>query len=345
MYSLGCMIVASVFGRSGPVAGDDKKTRRLSLLTPQERELYGQIVQQLVNNCSAHADRTKASKNSPTYWIIFREVESWEKVDRMIQKVHNGDYTVSVWAEEWHKRISDLRGLEKRVSLAIDAGKDASGKDREAKVQAIADLRLRIKNALKEARDELVKQVRDKQLTDNPQIHKVLRFLAERWRHLTVFREWTEVPMDCSEEAKLFVQVREPQQSTKDKQESFLNPSTKAIFTIEELDTPLRELGMVQHNIGPNSPSVHRRSSSVVLRSEGFFEHHYASKGGKFQKSSLGDRLHFIVNLALDQVNGTLATAQGRANSAPPSSTSRGPRFDFSIFSGFLGSSKGEDDN
>ena len=85
-----------------------------------------------------------------------------------------------------------------------------------------------------------------------------------------------------------------------------------------------------------NIPGPIRRSpSSVVLTAEGFVDFRYVDDAfppkGKATRSSIGDRLHLIINLALDQVNQKLAGREGKVSEAAPSSQSEGPRYDFSF--------------
>ena len=344
--NLGLQFITSVFGGGVSSKKEDKKDmRRSSLLSPDEKNLYDKIVNDLFEDCSKvrieYPISTSKSDTPPMYAIIFRQSESWESVDDLLNMIPNQDYEMCVWIEKWQQRISDLRGLQKRIH---DAGnhilqeKKKSGNfadqpadqsiDTYKKIIAFA--KKRIVEILDDANKELSNDVK---LTENPSSAHVLKFLNENWLHLTVFSEWAEVPMD---ETRLFVHVRQPKDRMVD-EAKFVNLSTKAIFTIEEIDstkqesrpdelsnafiiiTP-KEIGLIRQCIGPKTPTSMRRTpSSVVLTQEEFYNFEDVEDATRTAKqhtqSSIADKLHLIVNLSLDQVNEQLAKRNGAVGS------------------------------
>ena len=366
-FQLGFQLIFSAFG-GGLLKEDKKNIKRSALLSAEQKSLYDKIVRDLFDCCSKVRIEhpISISGTAPIYAIIFRQSESWNSLEDLFNRIPNPDYEMSVWIEKWLQRISDLRGLQKRIhnsanhilqekkQLCGDQKLEPHKTSRVSKAietykKVIVYAKKRIVDILEDAFKEYSKDLCDIKLTQNPCSALVLKFLQENWLHLTVFSEWAEVPMD---ERRLFVQVRQPKDPLLDEAQ-FVNLSTKAIFTIEEVDskkqesqnnelnnafivTP-KEIGLIRQCIGPKSPNPTRRSaSSVVLTQEEFYNYEYVEDVTKTTnqptQSSLADTLHLIVNLSLDKVNERLAKREGIVNLAPPSSASEGPRLDLSVF-------------
>lgn len=366
---LGLQWVVSAFGGTSPTKEEKKEDKRASLLSPDERILRDKIVRDLFDTCSktrVEHPTNPQSNATPQYAIIFRESQSWKDVEFLLDGVIDQDYKIVIWKEKWLQLIGDLRSAQTRVhnaaklilKLQEEGESNVQGQIGTYKSTMNAG-KMRIVKLLQQAKQELQADVKYPFLKQNVLAARVLRFLTDYWVHLTVFSEWHEVPMD---EKRLFVQIREPKDPNTNLA-LFVNLSTKGIFTVEELDADMKErqysseeepyklkrtkeIGMKRHCIGPKSPAQSRRTSSVKLTAEAFYDFQYVDDAPqehnmKPTKSSIGDRLHLIVNLALDQVNSLLALKDGQENLELPSSHSVGPRLDLTfLISRFIGAPK-----
>ena len=254
---LGLQLIVSAFGGRSPSVPEDKPgdkaTRRASLLTSDEQALYKKIVDGLFGECS---QVRKVHQGTPIYAVIFRQSESWDTVEKIFAAITGSDYTVNLFVERWQSKFRELRGLQKEIhDLATlilklqrpndrDDPKDDLLKDPDSRATTIACYKStislkkeRIVRILDAAKDDLNSDSRNRTLLVTEKAAAALNFLNENWPLLTVFAEWAEVPMDAK---RLFVRVCHPRDPEVD-EEQFLNLSTKAIFTIEEIDVERRE--------------------------------------------------------------------------------------------------------
>lgn len=93
-------------------------------MTPDEKGCYTKIVKDLLNVCTERLSHPILGKNGncrQVYALIFRESESWEKVEKMFQHfdifaLSKADPEITDWKLEWQLRIWAMRSMQDHIT-------------------------------------------------------------------------------------------------------------------------------------------------------------------------------------------------------------------------------------
>lgn len=298
------------------------KTPCFSPLSSQDETLYHEIVNDIIR---LHIEQRTKQSSSENRVLIFRESQSWKTAEGLLGNIQSTDKKIQKWVKDWLNRIQAMRDSRgkiqdhsssiKQLTSELELCKEDSSKNE--KQNEINLLKGRIgyhKNLicckLKEGRENL--DALESMITASDSRQEVISFLNTYWLHLQVFSEWPEVSLD---EAKISVQLKRRKSDFIPFQE-LINPSTKAIFTINSSIKKTNECGktistaevQIENQFFDKTEPPKKNGSSITIVQDTFLYNLDFSQPGESlatleKHNANAERFERIVTMALNRVN------------------------------------------
>lgn len=267
-----------------------------STLSGRGQAFYDALVDNLFEECAKAVESQNASD---TLQLVIRHSHSWRVLDWLLIEVPTANTTVECCVHEWRKIIWDLRGLQSQVhglQKCIDNHQSTDSKPIDRYIDDRERAKQEIQARVDNARSILDKRLNNPMISNQPQMAKFLNYLDKEWSHLTVFSDWSEVPMDAHE---LFVRVYQQANQTFQKCDMDNDKSISAIITFKADD--LQSKNGISAN--PSAVFTICDSEYQACHADSYVINKYFNGLDKTKRYKLKAVLDYLAHDALNEVN------------------------------------------